>query len=288
MRADKPASSSGDGLDLSVPRFHQIQIAHQLARDFFRDVAMPGERVDAFALGVHAGKAQRTLGVVAEAHFGRVHAQRAVAAQPLDFDPVARRRGPEALDRFGAARPIAVERADVDREALGLPDDVLEEPAPLGAHELDRAAGDADVDLADDDAAQARGDALGPLHGVPVTTKVNTDQKGHPTDNGVEAFRDNIASEDAPLVKNFRRAGAIIVGRTNTPAFSFRWFTENDLHGRTLNPWSAAHTPGRRESDSLSCAPGPLRARGPATLALSCEGGRWMPRPLGPSRYTPA
>ena len=60
------------------------------------------------------------------------------------------------------------------------------------------------------DQAQARGDALGPLHGVPVTTKVNTDQQGHPTDNGVEAFRDNIAKEDAPLVKNFRRAGAIL------------------------------------------------------------------------------
>jgi len=94
------------------------------------------------------------------------------------------------------------------------------------------------------DAAQARGDALGPLHGVPVTTKVNTDQRGHPTDNGVEAFRDLIAQEDAPLVQNFRRAGAIIVGRTNTPAFSMRLFTENALHGNTINPRDARHTAG--------------------------------------------
>ena len=94
------------------------------------------------------------------------------------------------------------------------------------------------------DQAQRKGDALGPLHGVPVTTKVNTDQKGHPTDNGVEAFRDNIALEDAPLVKNFRRAGAIIVGRTNTPAFSMRLFTENALHGNTINPRDRTRTAG--------------------------------------------
>ena len=97
---------------------------------------------------------------------------------------------------------------------------------------------------AEADAAQRRGDALGPLHGVPVTTKVNTDQKGHPTDNGVEAFRDNIAVEDAPLVKNFRRAGASIVGRTNTPAFSMRLFTENALHGNTINPRDKTRTAG--------------------------------------------
>lgn len=94
------------------------------------------------------------------------------------------------------------------------------------------------------DAAQARGEALGPLHGVPVTTKVNTDQKGCPTDNGVAALHDLIAAEDAPLVKNFRRAGAIIVGRTNTPAFSMRLFTENALHGNTINPRDATRTAG--------------------------------------------
>lgn len=94
------------------------------------------------------------------------------------------------------------------------------------------------------DAARARGDALGPLHGVPVTVKVNVDCAGRATTNGVVAFKDNTAAEDSPVVANLRRAGAVLIGRTNTPAFSVRWFTENDLHGRTLNPWSAAHTPG--------------------------------------------
>ncbi len=94
------------------------------------------------------------------------------------------------------------------------------------------------------DQAVARGEALGPLHGVPITVKVNVDQQGLATTNGLVAQRDNLALHDSPVVSNFRRAGAVIFGRTNTPAFSMRWFTENDLHGRTLNPWSAKHTPG--------------------------------------------
>src|SRR3954454_13979866 len=96
----------------------------------------------------------------------------------------------------------------------------------------------------DADRRTASGAELGPLHGVPVAIKVNSDQKGHATTNGVVAFKDNIATTDSPQVASLRRSGAIFVGRSNTPAFSYRWFTTNDLHGRTLNPWSAAHTPG--------------------------------------------
>jgi amidase len=94
------------------------------------------------------------------------------------------------------------------------------------------------------DAAQARGETLGPLHGVPVTIKVNIDVQGEATDEGVHAFKDNIASSDSPLVQSMREAGAIIVGRNNAPAFSLRWFTDNALHGRTLNPFDAGVTPG--------------------------------------------
>lgn len=94
------------------------------------------------------------------------------------------------------------------------------------------------------DRGVADGAALGPLHGVPVSIKVNSDQRGHATTNGVAAFKDMIATEDGPHVANLRNAGAVFVGRSNTPAFSYRWFTTNDLHGRTLNPWDATRTPG--------------------------------------------
>src|SRR5215207_1479383 len=101
------------------------------------------------------------------------------------------------------------------------------------------------LDMADAaDRAVANGEALGPLHGVPISIKVNSDQAGHATTNGVVAFKDNIAEVDSPHVKKLREAGAVFVGRSNTPAFSYRWFADNDLHGRTHNPWHAGRTPG--------------------------------------------
>lgn len=95
------------------------------------------------------------------------------------------------------------------------------------------------ADEARSDAARldAQDGPKGPLHGVPVTIKINVDQKGHATSNGVEAFKDIIAPEDAPVVRNLKAAGAVIIGRTNTPEFSFRADTDNPLFGRTHNPW---------------------------------------------------
>ncbi len=94
------------------------------------------------------------------------------------------------------------------------------------------------------DAARAAGQALGPLAGVPVTVKVNVDQAGHATTNGLRLQKDLVAEQDSPVVANLRKAGAVIVGRTNTPAFSLRWFTRNSLHGATKNPRNPALTPG--------------------------------------------
>jgi len=94
------------------------------------------------------------------------------------------------------------------------------------------------------DEAVRRSEPLGPLHGVPVTVKINVDFAGRATTNGVVAFKDLIAPLDSAPVANLRKAGAIIFGRTNTPAFSHRAFTDNDLHGRTLNPWDPTRTPG--------------------------------------------
>lgn len=94
------------------------------------------------------------------------------------------------------------------------------------------------------DAAVEAGHALGPLHGVPVTLKINVDYAGRPTTTGVVAFKDDIARTDSPAVVNLRKAGAVIIGRTNVPAFCARFFTDNDLHGRTLNPCDPGRTPG--------------------------------------------
>jgi len=102
------------------------------------------------------------------------------------------------------------------------------------------------------DAALARGEKPGPLAGVPVTVKVNIDQAGFATTNGVGLQKDLIAESNSPVVDNLLKAGAVIVGRTNTPAFSYRWFTGNRLHGRTLNPHDDALTPGGSSGGAAS------------------------------------
>ena len=88
------------------------------------------------------------------------------------------------------------------------------------------------------------GETVGILAGVPVTVKVNVDQIGRATTNGLRLQKDQIASKDNPVVANLRKAGAVIIGRTNTPAFSLRWFTRNSLHGHTKNPLNPEITPG--------------------------------------------
>ena len=90
----------------------------------------------------------------------------------------------------------------------------------------------------------AAANPTGLLHGVPVTTKINTDQEGCATSNGVAAFAGLIAEEDSPSIANLRKAGAIVIGRTNAPEFSWRWFTDNELHGETVNPWNRERTCG--------------------------------------------
>ncbi|MEQ6249795.1 amidase family protein [Sulfitobacter sp. HNIBRBA3233] len=115
------------------------------------------------------------------------------------------------------------------------------------------------------DAARARGDALGPMAGVPVTTKENVDQRGFPTTNGLRVQKDLMAEADNPVVSNLRRAGAVIIGRTNTPAFSLRWFTRNDLRGHTKNPHNPAITPGGSSGGAASATAAGIGAMGHGT-----------------------
>jgi len=108
------------------------------------------------------------------------------------------------------------------------------------------------VDLSEDalkaakaaDKARAKRTELGALHGVPITIKENVDYKGRPNPNGVPALMNVIAPSDSPVVRNLKNAGAIVLGLTNTPEFSLRGFTDNPLHGLTLNPWDPDITCG--------------------------------------------
>ena len=94
------------------------------------------------------------------------------------------------------------------------------------------------------DAAIGRGENVGPLAGVPITVKVNIDQTGFATTNGLKLQREAIAKTNSPVIDNLRKAGAVILGRTNCPAFSYRWFTSNLVHGDTKNPRDPGLTPG--------------------------------------------
>jgi amidase len=94
------------------------------------------------------------------------------------------------------------------------------------------------------EAAVMRGDALGPLHGVPVSIKSCIDVAGWKCPAGSRLRADYIASGDAVLVSRLRAAGAILIGNTNTPEFLMAYETDNAVSGKTSNPWLLVHSSG--------------------------------------------
>ncbi len=111
------------------------------------------------------------------------------------------------------------------------------------------------------DAAVARGDALGPFHGVPITVKENIDLTGSPTTQGVPAFADAIPHLDAPVTERMKAAGAIPIARTNLPDFGLRVSTDSSLHGLTRNPQHPDRTAGGSsggEAASIATGMSPL------------------------------
>lgn len=93
-------------------------------------------------------------------------------------------------------------------------------------------------------AAVDRGQPLGPLHGVPISIKSSIDVAGMKCEAGTRLRSGFIPTHDAPLVQRLRRAGAAILGVTNTPELLMAWETDNLLHGRTNSPWDLSRTPG--------------------------------------------
>ncbi|MFT4039772.1 MAG: amidase [Thermomicrobiales bacterium] len=94
------------------------------------------------------------------------------------------------------------------------------------------------------DAALARGDEVGPLHGLPIAHKDTTDTKGIRTTYGSPLFRDHVPTANALIVERIQRAGAIPIGKTNVPEFGAGSQTFNTVFGTTLNPYDLTKTPG--------------------------------------------
>ena len=109
------------------------------------------------------------------------------------------------------------------------------------------------------------GENIGTLAGVPTTIKVNTDQIGYPSTNGLRIQKDLIAEKDSPVVKNLRNSDALMLGKTNTPAFSIHWFTRNSLHGHTLNPHNKNITPGGSSGGAAAATAAGMGAIGHGT-----------------------
>jgi Asp-tRNA(Asn)/Glu-tRNA(Gln) amidotransferase A subunit family amidase len=128
------------------------------------------------------------------------------------------------------------------------------------------------VVLADEARATARavdrGDAGGPLAGVPVAIKDHVWMRGAPATNGSLAFADFVPDEDCACVARLRAAGAVLVGKTNNPEFCYRGVTDNAVFGLTRNPWSLDRTPGGSSGGSAAAV-----AAGMVPMALGTDGG---------------
>src|SRR5579859_7836141 len=94
------------------------------------------------------------------------------------------------------------------------------------------------------DAALARGESWGPLHGVPMTVKESFDVAGLPTTWGLLELKDSVAATNALAVERFLAAGAVLFGKTNVPLMLADWQSYNAIYGTTNNPWDTTRTPG--------------------------------------------
>lgn len=111
------------------------------------------------------------------------------------------------------------------------------------------------------DQALARGEHVGALHGLPIAHKDLANTKGLRTTYGSLIFKDHVPAEDALHIARIKQAGAITVGKTNTPEFGAGSQTFNQIFGTTLNPWDVSKTPGGSSGGAavaLACGMIPL------------------------------
>ena len=140
-----------------------------------------------------------------------------------------------ALIRERQFSPLEVTRAVLDRIAavdgeLGAYCTVTADAALTAAKEAE--------------AALTKGRVVGPLHGVPVSIKDLMPTRGVRMTRGSPIYADFVPDEDAPVVERLHAAGAVVLGKTNTPEFGWKGVTDNRLFPPTRNPWDGARTSG--------------------------------------------
>lgn len=128
-------------------------------------------------------------------------------------------------------------------------------------------ADEARLEAAARDAAQAAGEPLGALHGVPVVIKDENDVAGTVTSFGGHGNSEPVA-EDGAVTRLLREAGAVVVGKTNMPEFGQYPFTESDRFGNTLNPWDRGRTPGGSSGGTAAAV-----ASGMVAVGIGGDGG---------------
>ena len=118
------------------------------------------------------------------------------------------------------------------------------------------------------DEALRSGQPVGPLHGVPLHVKDNLFVAGSRTTFGSKLMETNVTSEDCPAVERLRKAGMIVVGRTNSPEYGWKGVTDNRVFGITRNPWNTKLTPGGSSGGASAAV-----AAGLGPIGLGTDGG---------------
>ncbi|PYS75892.1 MAG: amidase, partial [Acidobacteria bacterium] len=118
------------------------------------------------------------------------------------------------------------------------------------------------------DAALARGDTWGPLHGVPVTIKDAFETAGVVSVGGTRGRAGYVPQEDAAGVARYKSAGAVVLGKTNVPEVSFAFESDNLVYGQTKNPYDLTRTPGGSSGGEAAAI-----ASGMSPLGLGSDAG---------------
>lgn len=123
------------------------------------------------------------------------------------------------------------------------------------------------------EAAVMAGETLGPLHGVPFTAKDSIDTAGVLTQRGSPIFRGRVPDTDATSVARLKKAGGILLAKTNLPEFSYWIESDNLLSGRSNNPWDLERTPGGSSGGEAAAIAAGMSPLGLGTdLAISVRG----------------